>query len=133
MEHDEVVGNVKNWLEKRYSFPTKVDESKVREIDLVALTVQYGGESPLVKYHLQVECKKTEDYVGPSVGICLYYYVKMDGLFTYLAIPEDYKQFQELQKIFRMVDLPIGLIVVHNNGKVEIVKNAEGKERTTQL
>jgi hypothetical protein len=129
MEHNEVVEKVKIWLQEKHPSPTKVEEKKTLKIDLAVYT-EYGGEQPLIKYHLQVECKNTTDYVGQAVGMCLQYYAEMDGLFTYLAIPEDFKRIQELQNIFKMIDLPIGLIVVHRSREPEIIKKAEGNEIT---
>ena len=120
---------VKKWLENQNPPPREVGKA---DVDLIVNTVQKLENKLFITNHLQVECKKTEDYAGPSIGMCLHYYTERDGLFTYLAVPEDYQHLKELQDIFRLVTLPIGLIVVHNDGKVEIVKKAEGKE-TTQL
>lgn len=130
MKHEVVVQTVKKWLENQNPPPREVGEV---DVDLIVNTVQKLENKTFITNHLQVECKKTEDYVGPAIGMCLRYYAERDGLFTYLAIPEDYRQFKELQDIFRLVNLPIGLIVVHNNGEVEVVKKAQGKERTVQL
>ena len=130
MKHETVVQMVKKWLENQHPPPKEVGEA---DVDLIVNTIQEVEDKMLITNHLQVECKKTEDYVGPAIGICLHYYAERDGLFTYLAVPEDYRQFKELQDILRLVTLPIGLIVVHGNGEIEVVKKAKGKERTIQL
>lgn len=130
MEHSEVLKIVKAWLKNRHPPPRRVSEGS--NADLLVITTHFG-ETSSATYHLQVECKRTAVSVDVAIGQCLRYYADFAGLFTYLAIPEDFKMFKELQDIFGMVALPIGLIIVHNNGAVEIIKEAEGKERTLQI
>jgi hypothetical protein len=45
-----------------------------------------------------------------------------------LAIPEDFSKLQELQKILRFVNLLIGVLVVHKDGRIETLKEAGSKE-----
>jgi len=131
VEHQEVVETVKNWLKRQHPSPRRVAEGS--HADILLMTDYY--EKPLVTYHLQVECKGTEDNVDVAIGQCLRYYAlsSLEGLFTYLAIPEDFKQLVTLQAVLRLVTLPIGLLSVYNDGKVEIIKKAEGSEITLEI
>jgi len=79
MDHETVVQIVKKWLENQNPPPREVVEAG---IDLVVNTIQELENKTFITNYLQVECKKTDDYVGPAIGMCLYYYAERDGLFT---------------------------------------------------
>ena len=130
MEHDEVVKIVEKWLKKRY--PPPIEVSAGAEVDLIVNTFQRFWEEGklIIKTHLQVECKRTDDHRDVAIGQCLRYYTDRKGLFTYLAVPEDYKQLKELEDILEFVNLPIGLLLAYYNGEVKVKREAKGEERS---
>ena len=130
MEHEEVVKTVEKWLKKEY--PPPIEVSAGAEVDIIVNTFQRFWEEGkmIIKTHLQVECKKTDDHRDVAIGQSLRYYTDRKGLFTYLAVPEDYQQFKELRDILEFVDLPIGLILAYYNADVKVVRQAKGKERS---
>ena len=132
MKHDEIVEIAKNWLKKQYPPPAKVSAG---EIDLIVNAFQrfWEEEKLIIKTHLQIECKKTEDHEDPAIGQCLRYYTNTKGLFTYLAVPEDYQRLKELESVLEFVNLPIGLMLVYYSGEVKIKRKAEGKEILTTV
>ena len=133
MEHGEVEEIVAKWLESQYSHPKIIGKEGFMP-DLLVYTKRQTEDNKTV-YHryLQVECKKTDDDIDRALGQCLHYYTLFKGLFTYLAVPEDFSKLQDLQEILRFVDLPIGLLVVRHDGRVETIKEAEGKETEIEL
>jgi hypothetical protein len=129
MEHDEVKEIIEDYLESKYpspyivgAFSAYIDRADV----MVYSTKDIEGTTPH-SLHLQVECKKTKDDIAHAIGQCLKYFTQWDSLLTYVAVPEDIKDLKKLECILQFMKLPIGLMVVSNDHKVEIRKEAEGK------
>jgi len=133
MEHEEVKEVVAKWLESKHPHPKIIGKEDFMPDILVYTEQQFEGDKTVYHRYLQVECKKTNDDIERALGQCLHYYTIFEGLFTYLAVPEDFSKLQELQKILTFVNLPIGLLIVHHDGKVETIKEAEGKETEWKL
>lgn len=134
MEHDKVCEIVGEWLEIKYPSPKEVGEWPVATegADVLVYTSKEIEGKTVHCFHLQVECKGTKDPVHEAIGKCLKYYAQWDGLLTYLAVPEDYKDFRKLEIVLKFATLPIGLIVVYDDRKVEVKKEAEGKSSVYQ-
>lgn len=133
MEHEEVKEIVAKWLENKHAPPKIIGKEDFMPDILVYTERQSEGDKTVYHRYLQVECKKTNDDIERALGQCLRYYTNFKGLFTYLAVPEDFSKMQELQEILRFLNLPIGLLTVHHDGRVETVKEAEGKETELEL
>jgi hypothetical protein len=129
VEHDEVKEIVEDWLEKSRTSPEIVGEPPVavENADVIVYLPKDGEEKTAQFLHLQVECKKSKDDVADAIGQCLKYFTRWDSLLTYLAVPEDIKDLTKLECILQFVNLPIGLLVVSNDHKVEVRKKSEGK------
>lgn len=132
MKHNEVEEIVEKWL-KSQNPPPKIIGKKDFMPDFLVYTERSEDNKTVYHRYLQVECKKTGDAIDRALGQCLHYYTNLKGLFTYLALPEDHSKLQELQEILRFVNLPIGLLIVHYDGRVETIKEAEGKETELEL
>jgi len=132
MKHEEVKKFVADWLVTENKPPRIIGDEGFMPDILVYTEKTETGKTVYHRY-LQVECKKTNDDIERGLGQCLHYYTIFDGLFTYLAVPEDFSKLQELQKVMNFVGLPIGLLVVHYDGRIEIVRKAEGKETEYEL
>ena len=127
MEHNEVVESVKNWLKQKYPPPKEVFDGA--QVDIIVDTYERLKEKIIIRTHLQVECKKTNDFADQAIGQCLRYYTDFKGLCTYIAIPDDFHQLEDLKNIIEFVELPLGIISVHYDGTIEIIRKAEGHER----
>jgi hypothetical protein len=80
-------------------------------------------------YFCQIECKGTKSDIDRAVGQCLRYHHIYDSIPTYLAIPKDYRQLRDLQEVVEFFELPIGILLVDNEGKVTLKRKAKGKRR----
>ncbi len=129
MEHQEVVEIVAKWLESEH-LPPKIIGKKEFMPDILVYSDHSTSDKSIYHRYLQIECKKSNDDIDQALGQCLRYYTNFNGLFTYLAIPEDFSKdkLQDLQAILEFVTLPIGLLMVHLDGRVEKIRQAEGKE-----
>jgi hypothetical protein len=130
MEHDKVCEIVREWLESGYPSPKEVGEWPVATegADVIVYTPKEREGKTVYCFHRQVECKGTKNPVHEAIGKCLKYYTEWDGLLTYLAVPEDYKELRKLEVILEFMNLPIGVYIVHDNRKVEVKKEAKGKD-----
>ena len=134
MEHEEVKEIIAKWLKNKHPPPKIIGKEDFMPDLLVYTERQSEGNKtvyPVYHRYLQVECKGSKAKVvnvDQAIGQCLRYYTIFKGLFTYLAVPEDFSKLQELQEILGFVNLPIGLLIVHHDGRVETMKKAEGKE-----
>jgi len=133
MEHEEVEEIVAKWLESQHPPPKMIGTSFMPDLLVYTEQQSEGNKTVYPVYHryLQVECKGTKAQVvnvDQAIGQCLRYYTIFKGLFTYLAVPEDFSKLQDLQEILSFVNPPIGLLIVHHDGRVETVKKAEGRE-----
>lgn len=119
MEHRDVVALIKKWLESKY---IKGVGGAITYAD-VEVSV-YDPLAQVLKQTLQVECKGTSDDNDRAVGQCLRYYVEMKGLTTYLAVPSDYRYLQDVERVIKELNLPIGILIVDNHGEVSVLKQA---------
>jgi len=133
MKHEEVKEIVAKWLQNKHTLPEIIGKEDFMPDILVYTEQQSDGNKTIYHRYLQVECKKTNDSIERALGQCLHYYTIFNGLFTYLAVPADFSKLQELQEILGFVNLPIGLLIVHHDGRVETIKEAEGKETEREL
>ena len=132
MNHKEVVQRVSNWLKEQHA--SRDIEVGVRDIDLSVSTTEWVGNRTTIQTFLHVECKKTNDDMDRAIGQCLRYYAsiperskELKGIPTYLAVPEDFQSLKELKYVIEFIDLPLGLLVVYYDGKVEELRKAIGK------
>lgn len=122
MEHDNVVASIKNWLESKYR---RGVGGAISYAD-VEVSV-YDPLTHVLKQTLQIECKGTSDDNDRAVGQCLRYYLIAKGLTTYLAVPSDYRYLQDVEKVMNEFNLPIGILLVGNNGDVNVSREAIGQ------
>jgi hypothetical protein len=119
-------------VDKKYQPPTIIGKKDFMP-DILVYTEQNKGEKTFYHRYLLVECKKTKDDIERALGQCLHYYTIFGGLFTYLAVPDDFSKLGELQEIVSFVKLPIGLLLVRQDGGIETMKEAEGRETDLEL
>jgi len=130
MKHKQVLTAVKTWIEKQY--PHRLVSTR-EFVDLIVTTQEHTGEMFMVNTYLQVECKKTDDDMDKAIGQCLRYYTSSQGAPTYLAVPEDYTELKETQRVLEFPNLPIGLLLVHYNSEVMVLREARGKPATISV
>lgn len=88
-----------------------------------------------ISFLAQVECKGTQkdsssalEWTDASIGQALRYFVKngkSGQIPTYLGLPYDFYNLKTLVSIVENLNLPLGLLIVAADGKVEMVRQAE--------
>jgi len=122
MREDEVIEAVAEWL--RCKYPNKIVNT-TKDVDLMV----YEVTNDKVKRYVQVECKGEWEEFYKGLGQSLVYYVENGLIPTYLAVPHDYSKLERIKNMLKVLNLPIGLIAVQQNGEVEIMKEVEEIER----
>ena len=84
-------------------------------------------------YFEMIECKGTKSNVHRAIGQCLDYYWSYGRIPTFLAVPNDYKKLETLERVLKFFDLPIGILLVDRDGKVLVKLEAKGKKRYFKL
>ena len=95
MEHNEVVERVMNWLKEKHPPPREVYEGS--KVDIIVGTFKRLNDKFCSTIHLLVECKKTNDFADQAIGQGLRYYTDFEGVNTYIAIPDDFYQIEDLE------------------------------------
>lgn len=124
MNETTVTNHVRNWLQKRWTRKINEDyyvDFLVSEMSKPNLLWQMNFEC--------VECKGTKSNVHRAVGQAMDYYLVHGCIPTYLAVPEDYKQLDLLERITEQFSLPIGILLARNDGEITIRRKAYGKIR----
>jgi hypothetical protein len=120
---------VRKWLEKRWK--RKIDEHSPWGVDFLIHKTSVFERSCIM--YEQIECKGTKSNVHRAIGQCLDYYRIHGCIRTYIAIPKDYKQTETLEKILGFFSLPIGILLINNEGTVSLKRKASGKIRYFKL
>jgi len=126
---------INKWLEKRWKRTLK---EKTSNVDFLIWESPIWGLEPVFSlswlvYLEQIECKGTNSGVHRAVGQCMDYYFSNDCIPTYLAVPEDYKQLKTLEQLIKFFSLPIGILLVNNEGEISTKTEAKGKKRYFKL
>jgi len=140
MKEKEVVNLVKKWINSGH--PERFMPSSDYGADILVLSSEifqqrYVSQDMLNKayftYHMQIECKGTYSNHHRAIGQCLEYFIKLKGIPTYLAFPRDYSRLEIVEKIIAHFNLPIGIMLVSENGAIDIKRIAQGKERSKKI
>ena len=133
---EEVISNVISWLKAAYP-KASVERQKGPYVDVTVTSVEgtyaFDRDASLT-FLAQVECKGTQkdsstalEWTDASIGQALRYLIKngKDGLIpTYLALPHDFYHLDILMSIIEKLDLPLGLLIVSDDGAVEMSRQA---------
>jgi len=142
MDEEAVVARVTAWTKHRY--PTcSVAREKVQFIDLSAISISgklLTMEDKSLTEHVQIECKGTQkaksttmQLMYSALGQTLTYYITSDKIPTFLAVPTDYKKLETLKRVIEELDLPIGLLLVPEDGELLVMREARGTPWTRTL
>lgn len=121
LKESEVVDHVRRWLhENDKSILVDGTSGRYAGPDFV---VREGGSENNQKPTEQIECKGEDSDIYKPIGQCLYY--RWDGKTpTYLAIPQNLPFIKDLTEIIDYFNLPIGLLLLDDEGTVSIKKRA---------
>jgi hypothetical protein len=131
MKEPIVLETVREWLEKRWIDKASIIYGHGQNVDfLVSERLCLPRfERPWIVNYEQVECKGTDSDVQRSIGQCLDYF-RVDGRIpTYVAIPEDYRQYAILERMIEYFKLPFGILSISDERVISKRKDAKGKIR----
>lgn len=134
MKESEVEDSVYDWLRKKH--PNESVRKQKSGADLAIFKVMTPSGQWEVHHTIHVECKRTEASnakLDRSVGQALRYYMENKRSPTFLAIQHDYQKMKELKEILEFYDPPIGLLAVHDDSRVETVRNSKGQPSTETI
>lgn len=124
---------VKKWLEERWKKPVHIIHDGA-DVDFLVWQLHLAPSFYLWLTHFEaMECKGTKSNVHRAIGQCLHYYWSYGRIPTYLAVPNDYKKLETLERVLKFFDLPIGILLVDSNGEVLAKMEAKGKKRYFKL
>lgn len=137
-ENRQVVPLVRKWLSKQYLGSSAKVEQNPRNagIDLYVMSfseIPINPETSSMTVHVQVECKGSDSDPDRALGQSLGYLIIGDEVPTYLAFPYAYQDFDYIRRIVEKLDLPLGLLLVAEDGRVDIIRNARGEPKTYRL
>jgi len=119
---------IHDWLKSQYPEKAVWRQSSGADISIFAVAHPHNRWEA---YHtIAVECKGTaasNAKLDRAVGQSLRYYMQCNKPPAFLAVPHDYEKIKELRRIMGFYDLPIGLLIVHDDGKVEKVRDTKGQ------
>ena len=142
----EVLPSIQRFFESKYPQCDVCGHSAVRHlmpdfnpmVDIVVVTHIHENSDLTFKYHLQVECKNTDAQGEDALNQAIKYWQstrypsEREGLFTYLGVPEDFRDLNKVLDKIEQENLPIGILLVHDDGSVEIKKEAKGTMKITK-
>lgn len=131
MEENTVKNHIKRWLESSWMRKAQVTYGGGQNVDLLVNEIRFlpWFDRPWIIDYEQVECKGTDSNIHRAIGQCLDYYLAYRKIPTYLAVPQDYEQLGTLERIIGFFNLPIGILLVDNDGLISKRREAKGKTR----
>jgi hypothetical protein len=121
LKESEVADHVRRWLhDNNKSILFDGTSGRCTGVDFV---VGPGNPQNSQKPAEQIECKGEGSDIYKPIGQCLCY--RWEGRVpTYLAIPQNLPFIEELNEIIDYFNLPIGLLLLDDEGTVSIKKRA---------
>ena len=95
--------------------------------------IPVNPEKDTYTIHVIVECKGSDADLDRALGQSLGYHVLFDQVPTYLAIPRNHFRFNYLKEVIEILDLPLGLLQVDENGEVYRLREARGEPKTSKI
>jgi len=131
MDEPVVVDTIKRWLEEKWKNRARVDCGQGQNVDFLVSEILYlpWFNRPWIVHYEQVECKGTDSNVHRAIGQCLDYFWSYGRIPTYLAVPENFLQYETLERIIKYFKLPIGILSVNGDRVVSLRMTAPGKTR----
>jgi hypothetical protein len=121
LKESEVANYVRIWLhENNKSILADGTNGRITGVDfVVGIGVPKDDQKPTEL----IECKGEDSDMYKPIGQCLSYRLR-GKIPTYLAIPQNLPFIKELIEIIDYFDLPIGLLLLDDEGKVSVKKRA---------
>jgi hypothetical protein len=137
-ENSQVIPIIRQWLSQEYTgSSTRVKQNPQNAgIDLYVDSfseLPVNTETTSMTFHVQVECKGSDAESDRALGQSLGYLVFADGVPTYLAFPYDYPDIGYVRNIVEKLDLPLGLLLVAEDGTVDKIRSARGEPKIYRL
>jgi hypothetical protein len=144
----EVVSSIQTFYENKYpkcevcgepAVQSGIDGySKFSRVDVGIVTHIHEGSDLILNYQLQIECKDSKYNGNKALSQTMNYYQntfrspEIEGLYTFLAVPDDYRDLEKILAKINEGGLPIGVLLVKHNGNIIIKKEAKGYKKMTK-